>query len=99
MITKCDKCSKEFELTQINTESFELLSNNVERHYFECPNCKEQYTTHYLNDQLKEMQEEIRQLQKKQSLKVKQKNKLAKLKRKIIFMHNQLKMEIEQKDG
>ncbi|WP_017470631.1 hypothetical protein [Amphibacillus jilinensis] len=97
MITKCDSCNHEFELTQLTTESFELLPNNVERHYFECPNCNKQYTTHYLNDDLKEMQEEIRRLQNKHPLKIKQKNKLAKLKRKIIFLHNQLKMEVEHK--
>ncbi|MGM8213557.1 hypothetical protein ACLIBH_12340 [Virgibacillus sp. W0430] len=94
----CNKCcQQEFKLTELNTNLVEQLSNDIEHYYIECPNCKQQYTSYYLDDDLKVMQQEIRRLQKRLPvLKVKQKNKLTKLKRKILFMQNQLKMKVEQ---
>ncbi|WP_440894961.1 hypothetical protein ACS127_10330 [Amphibacillus sp. Q70] len=73
----------------------EELPNKLERHYIECPNCKQQYTSYFINDDIKALQKEIETLNKKGVLKVKQKNKLTKLKRKLIFMNNQLKMKFD----
>ena len=94
-VTCNDGCQEEFTILAVKTEGIEKLSNNVERYYIECPNCGQQYTSYYLNDELKQMQAEIQELQKKHPLKIKQKNKLTKLKRKIQFAHHQLKMKVE----
>lgn len=89
-----DGCQKEFPFTKAGI-GFETLPNNIERHYLECPHCKKQYTSYYLNDDIKMIQAEIKRLSGKSLLKVKQRNKLAKLKQKAIFMSRQLKMEVE----
>lgn len=98
MILKCDECENKFDLNAINTQTFERLKDDIEHHYFECPNCNKQYTTHYLNNRMKELQEEIKMLKYKSDLKTKQKNKLAKLRQKIIYEHDQLKKAVEN-DG
>ncbi|MBO1003750.1 hypothetical protein [Pseudogracilibacillus auburnensis] len=92
-----DGCQKDFYITELKTEGIEKLPGNVERHYIECPNCGQQYTSYYLNDDMKKIQQEISVLRKKlPDLKLKQKNKLNKLSRRLQFMNNKLKTEIEQ---
>ncbi|WP_272033106.1 hypothetical protein [Oceanobacillus kimchii] len=91
----CDECQHEYELTHLNTNLKEQLPNNIERYYIECPNCKAQYTSYYQNDELKKVQAEILRLQKIHPLKIKQKNKLVRLRKKIMLMHNTLKAQVE----
>ena len=87
-----DGCQKEFTTTQAGI-GYETLPGNVERHYMECPNCKEQYTSYFLDDEMKEIQKEIRRLKYKTDLKVKQKNKLLKLSKKLQSMNEKHKRE------
>lgn len=90
-----DGCQEEFNVQQLKIDQVEHLTGDVERHYIECPNCKQQYTSYYLNDEMKQIQTQMRLLIKKAPLKVKQKNRLSKLERRIKFMGNQLKMKVE----
>ena len=94
-----DGCQKEFKITELKTDHVEILPGNVERYYLECPHCKQQYTSYYLNDEMKQIQLQIRALAGKEPIKIKQKNRLAKLERRIKFMGNQLKMKVEHGDN
>ncbi|WP_156290777.1 hypothetical protein [Oceanobacillus salinisoli] len=85
-------CQQEFTISGLKIEK---LSGNVERHYIECPHCGEKYTSYYLNDTMKKVQQEIKALQKKPSLKIKQRNRLLKLKRKMQMMNQTLKAKME----
>ncbi|MGP9043356.1 hypothetical protein [Cytobacillus kochii] len=87
MNIQCDKCNKEFPISTIATEDEQLLSNNVTRHYISCPSCGEQYTSYFLDDSMREIQEEIRRLKNKQELTTKQKNKLMRLTQSISSMN------------
>ena|SRR5690625_2154887 len=91
-----DGCQKEFRPTQIKTGT-EILEGNIERHYIECPHCKQQYTSYYIDDEMRQMQSQIKMLQQKEPLKVKQRNRLNKLIRKMQFRSNQIKLEVEGK--
>lgn len=91
-----DGCQKEFRPTQIKTGT-EMLEGNIERHYIECPHCNQQYTSYYMDDNMREIQAQIIMLQKKEPLKIKQRNRLNKLTRRIRFMNNQLRMKLEGK--
>lgn len=90
-----DGCRKQFPLTKINT-GMETLERNIEHHYIECPHCKQKYTSYYMDDQMKQIQLQIQALREKEPLKIKQKNRLNKLIRRMTFMHDQLKMKVEQ---
>lgn len=57
-IVNCDKCKNDFE---IKTETEQL--EGAERVYFTCPHCGAQYTAYYLNDDIKDKQDEMRKLQ------------------------------------
>lgn len=76
----CDKgCQEEFTLhTHV-----EKLPDNEERHYMQCPTCGQQYTSHYLDDHMKKLQGDIKNLQGKQPLKDKQKNRLSNLQKRM----------------
>src|SRR5690625_4475703 len=62
---QCDKCEKELKLTQLNTNLVDHLPNNIDRFYLECPHCKQQYTSYFLNDEMKKIQVQIKMLHKK----------------------------------
>lgn len=93
-----DVCQKEFKLTQLNTNLVDQLSSGIDRFYLECPHCQQQYTSYFLDGDMKKIQGEILRLQNKHSLKIKQKNKLSKLRQRIKFKNNQLKMKYEQSE-
>lgn len=98
MRTSCDKCKKVYDLSELNADNFEKLPNNVEWYYMECPNCKERYTSHYVNDEIKEVQLQIMALHdKKHNLGIKERNRLNGLVRRILVMFGQLKDEMEAK--
>lgn len=94
----CDICHAEFNATDKLNNGIDRLLNGVERHYIECPNCQEQYTSYYLNDQMKIMQQQIMALRKKPHLKVKQRNRLNKLVAKMHRMNEQIGQEVEGND-
>lgn len=88
-------CQKEFTIDDLQ-ESFqvEALPNNVERYYLECPHCKHQYTSYYLNDSLKKIRREIQKILRQPVIEVRQKNKLAALQQKLYLAHETLKAEV-----
>lgn len=90
-------CQKEFKPTEIIT-GVEMLEGNIEHHYIECPHCYKKYTSYYLDDEMKQIQLQVIELQKKAPLKIKQRNSLNRLIRKLMFMSNQLKMKVEQNE-
>lgn len=90
-----DGCQKEFTLDDLTMKN-EELKNDIERYYIECPNCKQQYTSYYLSEPMKKIQKEIQALREKAPLKIKQKNRLSKLIRKLVFMSNTIKITLER---
>lgn len=95
-VTCNEGCRQEFQITDLKLEGVEKLPGNVERYYIECPNCGQEYTSYFLDDRMKIIQREIRYLQKKPTLKIKQKNKMAKLTRKLHAMSERLKKDAER---
>lgn len=87
-------CREAFHLTELST-GVEELGNGVEHHYIECPNCRERYTSYYSNEKIRALQKEVGALRKKAPLKIKQRNRLNKLIRKLQFMGEELKKEIQ----
>lgn len=55
----CDKCQKQFKIS-IKKQKIE---DDIERVYFVCPKCKEEYTSYYSNDEIKDKQNQIRAMQ------------------------------------
>lgn len=55
----CDKCKRDFKI-KVKTEDIE---NDIERVYFICPYCKTEYTSYYLNDDIKAKQHRMKILQ------------------------------------
>lgn len=51
----CNKCKHEFEV-KVRTKHIE---KDVEEIFFNCPNCHERYTSYYLNDKIKQLQERL----------------------------------------
>lgn len=101
-VTCNEGCQQEFEITAIKTDHVEKMSGNIERHYFTCPNCNQEYTSYFLDDSMKEIQQEIKDLRSRNDLKVKQKNKLLKLTRKVTAMneaHKDTYRKLQQKHG
>ena len=86
---QCDECKQLFAITEIKTEKSATLPGDITRHYFECPGCKHEYTSYFLDDAMRQMQSEIRLLKNKSDLKIKQKNKLVRLTRKLATMNEQ----------
>jgi hypothetical protein len=99
MKLQCDQCNCTFNIHELTEIKKEVLNKDVERHYIDCPNCKQKYTTHYENDAIKKLTTEIRLLQKKAPLKVKQKNKLNRLRKKVRMLSDTLRMEVESNES
>ncbi|MBM7573139.1 hypothetical protein [Aquibacillus albus] len=95
-VTCKEGCQKEFEIKELKKEDIKVSGQNIERYYIECPECKKEYKSFYMNDDIKSIQKQIRTLKNKYPLKEKQKKKLAKLNRKIEYLSKQLKKEIEE---
>lgn len=99
MKLQCDNCSHTFNVSQIKDIKQDPVKNDIVRHFIECPDCQHKFTTHYESDAIRKMTAEIKALQKKAPLKIKQKNKLHKLRRKVRVMADTLKMEVEKGEG
>lgn len=56
--TYCDKCKKEF-IIEVKTEK---LEGNIERVYFTCPHCGEDYTSYYTNVLVQIKQRKVKEL-------------------------------------
>ncbi|MED0672047.1 hypothetical protein P4S95_17860 [Aneurinibacillus aneurinilyticus] len=52
----CDKCKEDFVIKAIELEKFD---GGIERNYFICPHCQEQYTTFYTNQRVRKNQTEM----------------------------------------
>ncbi len=61
MLVTCDKCGARFVLRP----QVQYLANKVERNYFSCSECGEEYTTYYCNPAIKKLQEKLNQLRLK----------------------------------
>ncbi|SFL39070.1 hypothetical protein SAMN04487943_101311 [Gracilibacillus orientalis] len=96
MKLSCDNCNNTFNVDQIKDIKQDKIKDDIERHYIACPNCQHKYTTHYENDAIKNITAEISTLQKKAPLKIKQKNRLDKLRTKVRFMSQTLKADVEK---
>lgn len=60
--TRCDRgCQKEF--TIIKTRKIKV-KNGIDKTYFRCPHCKEEYIVSYVSTTTAKLQREIRKLQK-----------------------------------
>lgn len=83
----CDKCDKRFKI-KVRKQK---LKNGVERIYFACPRCKEEYTSHYTNEKIRNMQHKIKWLRQEY-----QKATNKKVSDGIIFLNqiNRIKKEI-----
>src|SRR5699024_3833936 len=82
----CNECQQTFSIPELKIDSIKIQSSSIERHYFKCPNCDQQYTAYYLNDDMKRLQKKIRVLKNKPTLNIKQRNQLLKLTRKLTSM-------------
>ncbi|MBE6067755.1 MAG: hypothetical protein E7211_08695 [Clostridium lundense] len=56
---KCDKCDHEFELKKLKTKK---LEDNIQRTYFVCPKCGQEYTSYYTDWQVRLNKQEINRL-------------------------------------
>lgn len=61
MLVTCSKCDARFVLRL----KVQYLANEVERYYFRCSECGEEYTTYYCNPAIKKLQEKLIQLRQK----------------------------------
>lgn len=52
----CDECGYEFKLKKLKTQK---LENNIQRNYFVCPECKEEYTAYYTDYEVRLNQQEL----------------------------------------
>lgn len=60
--TKCDRgCQKEFTITKTRKIK---VKNGIDKTYFRCPHCKEEYIVSYVSPTTAKLQREMRKLQK-----------------------------------
>lgn len=62
---RCDKCSKDFEL-KVRTKKH--IAKGVTEIYLVCPYCKARYTSYFTNTEIKKLQRELNDLNKKLAL-------------------------------
>lgn len=56
----CDSgCEKVFTITKIRTRK---VKNGIEKNYFICPHCKQEYITYYASAETLKLQKEMRKL-------------------------------------
>lgn len=60
--TRCDRgCQKEFAVTKTRKIK---VKNGIDKTYFRCPHCKEEYIVSYVSPDTSKLQREMRKLQK-----------------------------------
>lgn len=62
MVLICDGCNKEFTMEVKEDE----LYGDITKVYFTCPHCCKEYISHYLDENIKQKQQEIQEIVKKQ---------------------------------
>jgi ribosomal protein L31 len=58
----CDCCGNTFKIKKLKTK---WINDNVQKIYFTCPYCKQEYTPFYTDERIRKNQKEIEKLQKK----------------------------------
>ncbi|WP_156876153.1 hypothetical protein [Clostridium kluyveri] len=58
----CNSCGKSFKIQKLKTK---WIDDNVQRIYFICPYCKNEYTSFYKDKRIRKNLKEIEELQKK----------------------------------
>lgn len=93
MLLVCDDCKKEFTM-DIKEKRIE---NSITKAYFTCPHCCKEYVSYYSDENIKQKQQEIQEVIKKQrynrgTTDINYSNKLNKQYKKL---KNQLKKDME----
>jgi transcription elongation factor Elf1 len=57
----CDNCGKSFKIKKLKTK---WINDNVQRVYFTCPYCKQEYTSFYTDDRIRKNIKKIDDLQR-----------------------------------
>ncbi len=86
----CDKCGEEFEI-EVKTE----LIKNIEKTYFTCPHCKNEYIAFCTNQSVRRKQAEMKMLHK-EARRAKTLRQLEKIQLKIENLEVQAKSEMEE---
>lgn len=61
----------------------ENIEEDVERYFLRCPYCRQEYTSYYLDDRMKKMQQEMKSIKSKGNLKRKQIDRVLKLQKQM----------------
>jgi len=72
---QCEKCHEILEMKDLKT-GVHPLPGEVEHHYLQCPKCQAQYTSFFLDPDMKLMQTKIKRLRKKKPFLTRHKNKI-----------------------
>jgi len=86
----CDKCGEEFEI-EVKTE----LTKNIEKNYFTCPHCKNEYIAFCTNQSVRRKQAEMKMLHKEAG-RAKTLRQLEKIQSKLADFEEQVKSEMEE---
>ncbi|MEC0242785.1 hypothetical protein P4H66_23520 [Paenibacillus dokdonensis] len=63
MKTSCDaSCKKPFEVEEFQTDR---ISGGIEKVYFSCPHCQQEYVAFYTDPEIRELQVRIRRVQQR----------------------------------
>ncbi|MBV4450261.1 hypothetical protein KM792_11450 [Clostridium tyrobutyricum] len=57
---ECDNCHEQFKITKLKTK---WIDENVQRTYFVCPYCKQEYTSFYTDKRVRKNIKKIEKLQ------------------------------------
>ncbi|NYB73866.1 hypothetical protein HZF24_06900 [Sedimentibacter hydroxybenzoicus DSM 7310] len=88
MLAVCDGnngCNQEFNLEKLEIEQ---LDDGIEKTYFKCPNCGKEFIAFYTDEAIRNKQKKIRKL--------KDANKIERLKKHTAIDMNVLRKRIEQ---
>ena len=87
-----ESCKRTFELTEFLTD---CLPDTVEKTYFLCPHCQHEYVAYYTDAEIRELQEEIRKIDR-QTVKA-QKQLSQKMFNQLTWRHARLRKVIAEK--
>lgn len=86
----CDKCDEEFEI-EVKTE----LIKSIEKTYFTCPHCKNEYIAFCTNQSVRRKQAEMKMLHK-EARRAKTLRQLEKIQSRLDVFEEQVKSEMEE---
>ena len=91
-VTCNESCHKTFTLTKFLTQK---LDGGVEKVYFVCPHCLHEYVAYYTDAEIRELQEQIRKIDRQT---VKAQKQLSKtMFNQLTWRHARLRKEIAEK--